>query len=979
MIKSQAVIRKVLSITLALSLLFTLIPTFVHDVEATSNIQIGDYVQFGAYYDESILWRVINIDKDGDPLLFAENIISLKAFDAASVGSYDDYYRGEKGINQWRDSNIRQWLNSSENSINWLQSSPSAENLLYAANPYNKEKGFLAAGNFTELERASIKSVNSRTLLAYYDKDLKEGGEYVPLSFYDLSIIDDDYSNAYYHTVNDKVFLLDIKELNEYVFKRGYEAKTKPTQKAVYKSKVKFDDLDAREYWNYWLRTPDDGVVVYTMDTGLNYIYDAEPYDDSIGVRPALYIDLSSSAFKSGNGSKEYPYKQDAIGIRINKKSVLIEQGFGEVIPYSFLPNHSRDKIVWSSLDSNIATVDENGLVKGIKPGTTTISAKIISGIEDTCEVIIVPIDNTGIVVNKAVIKTNELSRSTIDDGMYINSWDELSGGTSEFFDDKGRYNVVYDSVDKISIVIFDENMNAYETLEIQKELPLFGAAAYAGGFYYVLWGKHVEEEDKQSKNIIITKYDSSGKKIAAAQYVGGEINVKDPFYAGNADIVYMDGIVAAYFARGMFVHSDGLNHQASQAVYADSSTMLPLDISKPYASHSFDQQVIATTDREFLFVDRSDGGQRGFAITKSDKTSLNNRLYGITPFHFREGTTYRYQYVFSQLGGIAEGEIGYALVGTSEKTLSGAPAPYERNESRNLFVQILKKDIDGLTYYSNTTLEDYIITKGEKRVLEGDKGNSPGRYFLRAGTVDYGVKWLTDYIGTTDAANPKLVATDDGRFVVMWERYDKREFINSYYMILSAYGEVLQPATAMKDVRLSYTERPVYSKGKVYWTVSFKEASKIECYALDINQKVATVSATPTKSTVLVNGVKVPFEAFNIGGSNYFKLRDLAQAINGTNKQFEVRWDAKKNAISLEAGKKYTAVGGELKVSEKAESKNAVPTTSKIYLDGEEVSFAAYNIGGNNYFKLRDVAAALLFEVTWDSDTSTIGINTLK
>ena len=36
-----------------------------------------------------------------------------------------------------------------------------------------------------------------------------------------------------------------------------------------------------------------------------------------------------------------------------------------------------------------------------------------------------------------------------------------------------------------------------------------------------------------------------------------------------------------------------------------------------------------------------------------------------------------------------------------------------------------------------------------------------------------------------------------------------------------------------------------------------------------------------------------------------------------------------------------------------------------------------AYNIGGNNYFKLRDLGQALGFNVTWDDATRTVSILT--
>ena len=117
-------------------------------------------------------------------------------------------------------------------------------------------------------------------------------------------------------------------------------------------------------------------------------------------------------------------------------------------------------------------------------------------------------------------------------------------------------------------------------------------------------------------------------------------------------------------------------------------------------------------------------------------------------------------------------------------------------------------------------------------------------------------------------------------------------------------------------------------------------------------------------------------FDAYNINGNNYFKLRDLAFVLSGTEAQFEVVWDGEKNAIALTSGMAYTVIGGEM-ASGSAGNKSATPTTSTIYLDGTEVSFTAYNIGGNNYFKLRDIGEAFDFGVVWDGARNTIVIDT--
>lgn len=135
---------------------------------------------------------------------------------------------------------------------------------------------------------------------------------------------------------------------------------------------------------------------------------------------------------------------------------------------------------------------------------------------------------------------------------------------------------------------------------------------------------------------------------------------------------------------------------------------------------------------------------------------------------------------------------------------------------------------------------------------------------------------------------------------------------------------------------------------------------------------------ATPTASTVLVDGKGVVFDAYNINDNNYFKLRDLAYILNGTEKQFEVGWDGANNAITLTSDKAYTAVGGEM-TGKGLIDKTPMPTNSKVFLDGKEIILTAYNIDGNNYFKLRDIGQSFDFSVEWDGVNNTIVIETSR
>jgi hypothetical protein len=138
----------------------------------------------------------------------------------------------------------------------------------------------------------------------------------------------------------------------------------------------------------------------------------------------------------------------------------------------------------------------------------------------------------------------------------------------------------------------------------------------------------------------------------------------------------------------------------------------------------------------------------------------------------------------------------------------------------------------------------------------------------------------------------------------------------------------------------------------------------------------LAEAEATPTASNVLVNGKQIAFDAYNIGGNNYFKLRDLACVLSGSDKQFEVTWDGENNTILLSSSTPYTIVGGEME-GKGTGNKMARLNSSKILLNGKEITLRAYTINGNNYFKLRDIGQAFNFGVVWDSANNTIIIDT--
>ena len=162
---------------------------------------------------------------------------------------------------------------------------------------------------------------------------------------------------------------------------------------------------------------------------------------------------------------------------------------------------------------------------------------------------------------------------------------------------------------------------------------------------------------------------------------------------------------------------------------------------------------------------------------------------------------------------------------------------------------------------------------------------------------------------------------------------------------------------------------------------VSFHSAKKNAWYerqfrvhedagALDIFDGI---NAVATNQKLTVDGAEKATEIYNIDGSNYFKLRDIAALLTGTDAQFDVGYDAENRVVLVTRGQAYTPVEGDLLLG-KDKSETTMPGTMAIQIDGALVEFeSVYNIGDNNFFKLRELGEKLGFGVDYDEATRTM------
>ena len=136
-----------------------------------------------------------------------------------------------------------------------------------------------------------------------------------------------------------------------------------------------------------------------------------------------------------------------------------------------------------------------------------------------------------------------------------------------------------------------------------------------------------------------------------------------------------------------------------------------------------------------------------------------------------------------------------------------------------------------------------------------------------------------------------------------------------------------------------------------------------------------AQVSVSDMK--VKVNGVEQTPQAYLIDGNNYFKLRDLARMLRETPSRFEVGYDSETKTVTMTPGKDYTPIGGELKRGED-QSASCTLSVCTLKIGDREYSCQSYNIGGNNYFKLRDLSSSISLSVGYDGSTRTVLLRSL-
>ena len=278
-------------------------------------LSVGSYIQLGTYYpsgysdsshDHKLDWLVLNIDKaTGTALCLSSNIIDVKFFDGAESGnrSYDkngnafqpaqaaSYTPSQMaeffGNSDWKTSNIRAWLNSTQAKVTYSGQAPTNDSASIYENDYAAEPGFLY--HFSDTDKNLLLSHKTTTPC----NALGSGTE----------------------TTEDKVFLLSVDEAKQYLINQNLLLYAKATSSALHSDGtgiVKSNKDMGYPNYNWLLRTPDTKSSCKIMVVGDGgYFGNDFFYEDAnaayLGIRPAVLININTSSF-SGQGNASKPY-----------------------------------------------------------------------------------------------------------------------------------------------------------------------------------------------------------------------------------------------------------------------------------------------------------------------------------------------------------------------------------------------------------------------------------------------------------------------------------------------------------------------------------------------------------------------------------------------------------------------------------------------------------------------------------------------
>ncbi len=290
--------------------------------------------------------------------------------------------------------------------------------------------------------------------------------------------------------------------------------------------------------------------------------------------------------------------------------------------------------------------------------------------------------------------------------------------------------------------------------------------------------------------------------------------------------------------------------------------------------------------------------------------------------------------------------------------------------------------------YDIDVVLQGHDHTYSRTKLLYGD-GQTHGTYEFRLNEDGSDYDWDNAYNTQTDEQIPLYPEEGDTEGQAA---HDAFQADNNCYTIEDVEGNTVtnpqgtlymtaNSASGSKFYELISTQQDYVAARSQNWLPSYSvinltaDSFSIDTYQItdtgavekiDDTFTIRKTAAAEETAAVTVDGEAAEVATANVGGQTYYRLRDLATAVNGTADQFNVEWQ---DGVIVITGEAYTTAA----LAPAAEAAGTAETLT-LEVDGRTVTTSAAEINGNNY-----VPANLLAElgVTASVSDGTLAITT--
>jgi hypothetical protein len=397
------------------------------------------------------------------------------------------------------------------------------------------------------------------------------------------------------------------------------------------------------------------------------------------------------------------------------------------------------------------------------------------------------------------------------------------------------------------------------------------------GHIYYLTIQTGNGSSTETARSATLFKVTTNGQKVTQRSLDTSKnglniVSFDDGTFKYVASLNYSNKKLGLIVARQMHKSNDGLNHQGAIGLVFDANDLTLIKNHQQTSGHSLEGSVLMTNSNgQFLGVDIGDNYPRGVNLHEFDETTRKSRV--VYTFKTSHGTTsnnpagnsfpeyaeisnssqkyYRWSNdnkMYTELGGVVEGENGYSVIFAGEVTSDKRALDNSRtgdylNDSRNIGLVQVVKNFQIAQYGSeNIVTDDLVLSSGN-----AEKG---GFYTFQGDWSEQrnkGVVWLTNYRDKNqeNVSRLKTLSLGSGKILLVWEKWSANDYVNTYAMLVSESGTILSEAIELgKLVRLNRRDDIWFVGNKVYLIAGNKADKVLEVITLEIGSSSPPVSS---------------------------------------------------------------------------------------------------------------------------------------